>query len=332
MNNKQKDQFISSLLENTSFIRWVNSDFETDNDEWSEFIDEHEEEENAINEAIRLVRILKFDDVTPAVDNDRLWNRIEQSAELDKGRKSTPEKVNLYNIKRIARWAAFAAAACLILFIVFRPGLNDETHYSTARGEQTVVHLADDTEVIINSDTRLTGNIQKDKGPRIVKLSGEAYFKVSKGRKFIVETEAGKVEVLGTEFNVYARDMKLEVICYSGKVAVSFQNDEKQYPLSPGEGLKWADGNIKAVMMDLSRPAEDWRTGLFTFEKALFADVIAEFERQYPYKVNLPDAYKTKYYSGFFRSKNVEDALMSVAWPMGLKYTIRDDQVILTVE
>ena len=332
MNNKQKDQFISSLLENTSFIRWVNSDFETDNDQWSEFIDEHEEEENAINEAIRLVRILKFDDVIPAVDKDRLWNRIEQSAELDKGRNNMPEKDNLYNIKRIARWAAFAAAACLILFIVFRPGLNVETHYSTARGEQTVVHLTDDTEVIINSESRMTGNIEKNKGPRVVNLDGEAYFKVSKGRKFVVETEAGKVEVLGTEFNVYARDRKLEVICYSGKVAVSFQKDDKQYPLSPGEGVKWSDGSMKAVIVDLARPAEDWRTGLFTFDDALFADVIAEFERQYPYKVNLPDGYKSKYYSGFFRSKNVDDALMSIAWPLGLKYNIKGDQVILTVE
>jgi hypothetical protein len=56
MSNKDLHNFQNELIENDSFIRWVKSEFEEDDDKWSVFIDEHPEEENEINKAITFVR------------------------------------------------------------------------------------------------------------------------------------------------------------------------------------------------------------------------------------------------------------------------------------
>ncbi len=54
--------------------------------------------------------------------------------------------------------------------------------------------------------------------PPVVNVK-EGFFKVQKGNKFIVHTPAGDVEVMGTSFNVFAREEASKVSCVTGKLS-----------------------------------------------------------------------------------------------------------------
>ena len=63
-------------------------------------------------------------------------------------------------------------------------------------------------ETVGNVWFKLVWNVNvenKWKNERSVNLDGEGFFKVAKGSKFDVETSAGTVSVVGTQFNVKNR-------------------------------------------------------------------------------------------------------------------------------
>lgn len=78
---------------------------------------------------------------------------------------------------------------------------------------------------------------------RTLTLTGEAYFEVERDEKhpFIVNTDFGKVEVLGTAFNVNASDKSTTVSVEHGKVAV--ENKSGKVLLTAGQSTvateKW---------------------------------------------------------------------------------------------
>ena len=95
---------------------------------------------------------------------------------------------------------------------------------SIPRGETFKVVLSDGTEVLLNSDSRLSYPTVFKGKERVVSLEGEAYFNVTKNTEhpFIVKSGNVQVRVLGTEFNMcsYTPD-NVRVTLIEGKVAVS---------------------------------------------------------------------------------------------------------------
>ena len=94
------------------------------------------------------------------------------------------------------------------------------------------VELPDGSIVSLNKNSKISydGSFE----PRIVKLEGEAFFSVNEGETpFIVETEDGEVEVVGTEFNVKSKGDKMEVEVEEGGVKMKLKSGG-----GPGHGLK----------------------------------------------------------------------------------------------
>jgi transmembrane sensor len=110
-----------------------------------------------------------------------------------------------------------------------------EGTYRTDVGEQTRILLADGSRVFMNTDSLLreeyTAGLRK-----VVLLRGEAIFDVEKdpARPFVVETNYGAVRAVGTEFSVYDRDDKAEVIVIEGTVAMHRGPDLREMVRSSG--------------------------------------------------------------------------------------------------
>jgi ferric-dicitrate binding protein FerR (iron transport regulator) len=100
-------------------------------------------------------------------------------------------------------------------------------HHAAANGEMYAFSLPDQSQVLLNAGSQASFKSWDWSSNRAVSLQGEAYFKVAKGQKFTVETNLGSVTVLGTQFNVKARDNRFEVTCYEGKVQRSLSNEEQ---------------------------------------------------------------------------------------------------------
>ena len=127
----------------------------------------------------------------------------------------------------------------------------------------------------LNAGSTINFNENSWDEKRLVKLSGEAFFKVAKGSKFEVITDLGIVSVLGTQFNVKNRGANFEVVCYEGLVAVSVKG--KTVKLSAGDSFKL--GIVYENVIIKNTPL--WINNESDFKSEPVINVINEFERQY---------------------------------------------------
>ena len=221
------------------------------------------------------------------------------------------------------RVAAVLAVAAIGYFLIFAQG---EKTFSTGMAETTEVTLPDNSVVTLNASSEISFAKDNWHDRRSVKLNGEAFFKVAKGQQFLVETTGGTVTVLGTQFNVIARESYFEVICYEGRVAVGTKLGNQD--LSPGQLIRvamdefYTEDNISATQ-------PEWLSGQSGFISAPFEQVVREFERQYNVTINTSNVDTDKLYTGSFTHKNMTTALQSITIPFGMTYEIINDQQII---
>ena len=234
-------------------------------------------------------------------------------------RKATTIKINY-------KWALSIAASLAIIFGLYFLMPSSEISHSTAFGQQKVIELPDGSLVTINSKSIIEFNPDSWQSSRILKLSGEAYFKVKKGSQFTVNTSNGDVVVLGTEFNVNSSHNFFEVICYEGKVKV--EKNSKAYILTPGKTIrKFNENKLEENFTNKNFPA--WTTGESTFVSVPLEFVIKSIEKQYNLTVISDQIDITRVYTGSFTHNNLDVALTTVFKTMNIKYLKRDNGIII---
>lgn len=155
---------------------------------------------------------------------------------------------------------------------------------------------------------------------REVKLSGEAFFEGDHGKDFSVVSNIGKTTVLGTSFNVFARENTYRVTCITGKVCVSSNADKSVILTSNTKAEIDGVGNI--IMSEVKEISEEpsWCSYSFFFTSASISEVLTEIERQYGIVINNKTVPTGLYTGNFKRESNVEDVLNMVCLSMGLDY------------
>jgi ferric-dicitrate binding protein FerR (iron transport regulator) len=326
MENNDIHKHILDLVQNESFIHWVKSDFIDNDDEWSTFIDENIEEMDDINEAIKIVSSLSFENQS-TINIDGVWGRIKS----DIGQEIESDRNNIRTLFGLKSKVALLAAACFAAFFFFRPSIGEMKNVTTGIGEEITEVLPDGSEVRLNSESNLVYDLENWDSKRQIKMSGVAFFEVKKGSKFTVESDKGTVEVLGTSFNVNTRGQLFEVVCKTGKVLVTDSSKKSNLTLEPGDESHFIDGNLKLI----NNPGivqVPWLEGVYTFNNKPLAEVLEEIERQFPFKCKLSDEHSKLKYTGFFKKKDLNDALFAITWPLGLKYRIEGNVIFITDE
>lgn len=229
------------------------------------------------------------------------------------------------------RWLAIAAAILIGVFGIWWFAGKDnfsftDTDYVTEAGETKVVELPDGSIVTMNAMSKLGFSSTGWSDGREVALEGEAYFKAKKGKTFTVKTEQGTVEVVGTIFNVFARDEELEVKCTEGRVQVINPEGTERVLLKKGEQVAVLRGKMQQRQGLSFYP--NWFKGESTFRSAPLARVFGEIERQYGVMV-LTDSLGERTFSGKFVNNDLKKAVKMVCDPMKLKYEVRGDTVLV---
>jgi ferric-dicitrate binding protein FerR (iron transport regulator) len=211
------------------------------------------------------------------------------------------------------------AAVFAILFTGFHLFNTLETSVKTTIAEKKTIELPDRSEVVLNAQSEVKFNKRNWDENRTISLNGEAFFNVSNGNTFNVNTDQGTVSVLGTQFNVFSRDNKFYINCYEGLVSVSL-NDTK-IELHAGKELKIENGIL--IYHDTSNAENpSWLSNESYFENATLALVLQEIERQYPIKITTDNINVEKRFTGAFTHKDLDLALKSVCDPLNLAYSI----------
>jgi ferric-dicitrate binding protein FerR (iron transport regulator) len=247
--------------------------------------------------------------------------------DFNKVRESSDKKVvRLHPSRYLMR----IAAAITVLFAAtyFYISSLDET-FSTDYAQRTEVVLPDASEVFLNADSKLSYSARKWDEERNLSLEGEAFFKVAKGKKFTVATDAGTVSVLGTQFNVESRKGFFEVTCFEGLVSVNFQGTERKLPA--GTSFMVINGTVlPAETLTASEPS--WVRNESTFKSIPLLYVFDEFQRQYDIKVETNNIDLQQLFTGSFSNTNINLALQSISAPSQIQYSLEKNKVLFYAE
>lgn len=221
-----------------------------------------------------------------------------------------------------------AAILVVCLGIYFYTTTTD-TNFKTLAAQKQTIELPDASTVHLNALSELSFNTHQWNDDREVRLTGEAYFKVAKGSKFEVKTDAGTITVLGTEFNIKQRDTYFEVVCYEGLVNVTY--NAYNINLSAGNQFLIRDGKLIATEKETLK-APTWIDNYSRFKSVPYREVLAEFERQYDVKINLEAVDDLQLFTGSFTHGNMEVALKSITLPLTLTYSKTNHTITLKRE
>jgi len=254
---------------------------------------------------------------TPKVD---VFAALEAFKTRNQSKKKT--KVRTLDFKALYRVAAVLVVMLTSAYFLF---FNNTKSFETQIAQTKTVTLPDNSEVILNSASKLSFNEKKWADKRALTLEGEAYFKVQKGQTFNVNTTSGVVTVLGTQFNVKERKNYFEVNCYEGLVSVTYNN--KTIKLPPGKTFRVINGIIENVE-DINAQNPSWIKQESSFNKIPLNQVIAELERQYDLKIKVKGVDTSKLFTGSFTHTDKEIALQAVTIPLQLSYRIEGKTII----
>lgn len=189
------------------------------------------------------------------------------------------------------------------------------TSVSVPAGQSMSIVLDDGTRVFLNGGARIEYPVLFARDFRKVRLSGEAFLDVSHDERhpFIVETFDSMIEVLGTEFNVYADEENghFSTTLLDGKVKVSTLGGEhcEQVILSPDERATKVGNHLVVTKV----PAVDvvsWIDGYINIGGVGFEELMHRFEYTYNVRIVLERTDIEGYMSGKIRvSEGIDFAL-----------------------
>ena len=212
------------------------------------------------------------------------------------------------------------------------------TEMTAPKGQVANCILSDGTKVWLNSGTTIQYDPSFSGKNRIVNLTGEAYFEVTRNprKPFIVSTEKLNVEVVGTSFNfkAYPGNESAEVTLEEGSVELSFVDIPNQIPVSlePGEHAVYdqQDKNLKIEKTE-TYLFTAWRDGKYIFRDADLKTIIRHLELLYDVRIHASDIDINQFrFRGTFESnQKLPDALETLERISSCKYTMKGRDVLL---
>lgn len=225
----------------------------------------------------------------------------------------------------------FKIAALLVLGIGITFAIRNFVSFSESalNGEKISFVLPDNSEVVLNSGSEIQYKKWNWGTERKLKLDGEAFFKVAKGKTFEVETDLGKVTVLGTQFNVKSRNNRIDVICFEGRVKVNYNLEE--VILTKGMSVAFEDGK-KIAISNPTSSQPTWLSNEISFSKEKLSTILEEISRQYNITVECKESPSNQDFSGTIPMDNLAVALEIITNTYHLKPVdskINDKKIIL---
>ncbi|HEX6891348.1 MAG TPA: FecR domain-containing protein [Chryseolinea sp.] len=217
----------------------------------------------------------------------------------------------------LLRIAASLSLVALAAYFVYH---QYDVEVFTRRGEHNLVTLPDHSTVMLNAASSLQYNTLMFRLARNVTFNGEGFFTVSKGNRFIAESNSGRVEVLGTQFNLLATADNYEVACTEGKVRISNNRNDSNVILFAGQFTVLHDAQFDKPSK-IREEKISWKKGEFYFENTSLPDVLKTLSLQYDISIQIEiENPSARHYTGYFTKYNLKEALDLICVPLSLEY------------
>jgi len=282
-----------------------------------------EEEQDLLNRPSVSLRMQqewnRADDDMSGFDQQKVWTNIQSGIQT------------VIHRRVVMRWMWTAAAAASVLILMgigslWFSSVEEPSKdvawlaFETAHKERIQLVLPDSTKVWLNAGSRIEYPENFGAVARQVKLSGEAYFDVTRQEKqpFYVTTEKLQVQVLGTKFTVsdYPKDSSAETVLVSGKVNVSIAGDilNRHYELSPNEQLLLDEQQQSTTIQIVdAMQYTEWINGRLSFDDAELGQIVRKLERWYGCKIECPHELGAHYrFTLTVRNESIEQIIQLI--------------------
>lgn len=263
-------------------------------------------------------------------DRVAVMNAVDTDASLEKFKSAVREKEKLARRKDLStRWGRYAAmTAAFLTGLVVAGGItwglvsNKLSDYTvaTAAGQRAQTVLPDGSRVWLNASTRLVYRNSFWSTDRQIDLSGEAYFEVAQDRHapFVVNSKQIKTRVLGTKFNVRAREEENRVVTTLLRGSVRMESPRTQdngYLLKPGQTMNINTDTYQAELIEYAEPSEVllWINGKLEFKQHSLLEITNIMEKLFDIEFVYEDvALKTERFTGQFSTDCTPDEILNV--------------------
>lgn len=195
---------------------------------------------------------------------------------------------------------------------------------TTMSGARVHSFLPDSTEIWLNGGSSLLYTQVTPESKRIVKLIGEAYFKVAHdaNHPFVVQTDNLSIEAIGTEFNIcsYATDSLTSVTLTDGSVLVT--DILTQSVLTPGQMVIY-NKNIKTSKLYLGNTDNmtTWREGRLVFRNEPLRNVYKRLGQIYGMRFEVDPQLQDVMLYATFEDASLEQIMQLIKKSTSLVYS-----------
>lgn len=256
------------------------------------------------------------------------WNKVNQQ----QSKIITLKK----NRTTLVKWSVSIAASFLIIvsswYFLSQP---DSPQVYTSGSEKKEIILDDGTKIWLNKNSSLTVSNKFNKDNRKVKLTGEAYFEVTKNNDlaFEVESKSSATKVLGTSFNIRSidTDSLITLTVFSGKVNFSSENNNQNVFLLPSHYavMNLNSGNIRSDTL-INTNVLAWKNGSLTFDDTEIRDILITLESYFCVKVEIVDkSILNCRYTGTFNSPTLDEFFTIFTQSLNLNYKKYEDKIVV---
>lgn len=276
--------------------------------------------------------------ITSEPDANLLWQNLQQ-------RIPNPSIVEL-PVRRLGwsnqpmRWAAVFIGALLLAtgaFFGYQYLNPADLIQQTAFGRTSRFTLSDGSVVSLNGNSQLRYAPRWSGGQiREVWLEGEGFFQVTHQQnheRFLVHLPNKlTIEVLGTQFNVMARQSRAKVVLNNGKIRLDVGKQAKEsLVMRPGD-LFYADVNAQVYYRKRVDPTlqSAWKEGKLRFDGTTLQEIAQMLEDTYGVNVIIADpVLRRQTLSGSIPSNNIETVLNGLSTVFDLHITRQANRITI---
>lgn len=206
--------------------------------------------------------------------------------------------------------------------------------WESPAGQRRQVVLPDGSEVILNANSRLEVGIDFNKKNRLLRLHGQAFFKVAHDASlpFVVHSGEFSTTALGTAFYVNARNLQqgYTVNLLEGKVKLQTAGGSSDM-LLPGQQGAWRKTakQFEKNRFDTSY-LHQWVSGVLAFRQIESGQVFALLEQWYGLQIVDRRAHpRHVIITGDYTGQPLQDILKAICFSLTCRFKQENDTIII---
>ena len=259
------------------------------------------------------------------IDTQSSWESLEKKLEV--------KPRNVFHWYKLAAAATVLVILSVSLFFVFNRNSYIVIH--TEDSVKTGITLPDGTLVNMNAATTIRyhkNNFTVDR--KLELLKGEIFVHVTKhdAPQFIVDMGKVTAKDIGTSFNVFRNDDKVEVIIADGLVALRHLASKKEVLLKKGQLGFY---NVKTEQLKAAHNTDinykSWIDKKFIFNEVPFEEVTGQLEKAYHTTILINgEELKHRKLTARLHYQNIDSAMAVISASMQCKVTKDKDTYVLS--